>query len=403
MTFDLAPVINQIRKMIDDLEPGAFRTGDDALINAWNQHNSKAVDLSGRLATAKSTFLLPAPQEHFSGRRQLPPAIDAYTVGATDGSFILPSRHSPARFYLLNTGRVLLRYGDQPYARLDSIPELKYRDDDLVIGSPIHRIPISGATIGPRRAAEELRIAADLLEESERPAVALQDGTLILWNLETLPEPVTEWALPPFIEAMRDFRRKNIPVASYVSAPGSREIVNLMRIAVCDYPTERNEPVNCDHCRNRIRTEPDHTPACDIIPEVTDRYFFERIEPLDTGERSAIFSSTSKILDRYVVLGDDELRIDYFYMNVGHEIGRVEVPRWVSRDDELLDLVHWVIFDQCQRGRGYPVVLQEAHEKAVLSTSDRMMIELAIERELARHGHVLTHTGKDGSKRGRYV
>jgi hypothetical protein len=140
-----------------------------------------------------------------------------------------------------------------------------------------------------------------------------------------------------------------------------------------------------------------------VIPDVTDRYFFEEIEELETGERSAVLSSTSKILERYRIDGTDDLCIDYFYLNVGAEIGRVEVPRWVSRSPEQLDLVHSVVFDQCQRGRGYPVALQEAHELAVLSTSDRLLMEIAIERELARHGIVLTHTGKDGSKRGRFV
>ncbi len=200
---------------------------------------------------------------------------------------------------------------------------------------------------------------------------------------------------------MQQLQDQRIPVASYVSAPGSREIVNLMRIARCDYPS-RGLPVNCDDCRRRIPTE-GRVPPCDVIPEVTDRYFFEEIEQLDVGERSAIFSSSSKILDRYRLGLGDDLRIDYFYLNVGTEIGRVEIPRWVSQSPEQLDLVHSVIFDQCERGRGYPVALQEAHEKAVLSTSDRLLMEIAIERELARHDIVLTYTGKDGSKRGRFV
>ena len=81
----------------------------------------------------------------------------------------------------------------------------------------------------------------------------------------------------------------------------------------------------------------------------------------------------------------------------------MEIPRWVSRRPDLVDFVHWAVFDQCERGRGYPVALQEAHEQAVLSTADRLLMEIAIERELARHGIVLTYTGKDGSKRGRFV
>ena len=396
MTLDLALIANQISEMVGEMQSGDREHRFNVLRQTWQRHDGE--ELAIRLDQGKSTFMLPAPQDDYATGGALPEPVDSYTVAATDGSFILPSRHNPARYYLLNTGRVLIEYGDRSRAVLDSIPELRFRDEDLVIGAPVHSIPVNGTNIGPKRAAEELRAARDLLDDAPEPAVALQDGTLILWSLETLPEPVAAWTLPPFLEVMRAFRDRRIPVASYVSAPGTREIVNLMRIAICDYPSN-GRAVNCDDCRNRILTE-NHTPACAVIPEVTDRYFFEEIEQLDTGHRSAIFQSTSNILDRY---GEESLRIDYFYLNVGNEIGRVEIPRWVSRSPDLVDLVHWVVFDQCQRGRGYPVVLQEAHEKAVLSTSDRLMMEIAIERELARHDIVLTHTGKDGSKRGRFV
>ncbi len=399
MTLDLARIAGQISEMIGEMGAPHHRARFDVLQETWDTLDS--LDLSNRLEPAKSSFLLPAPQVDFREGRQLPTELSQYTIAATDGSFILPSRHQPARYYLLNTGRVRLTYGEAPGAMLDSQPDLRFHEEDLLIGLPVHKIPVNGATIGPKRAAEELRVAAGLLEDAQAPALALQDGTLILWSLETLPEPVAEWALPGFLDAMRWFRDNRIPVASYVSAPGTREIVNLMRIAVCDYPPA-GLAVNCDHCRRRTIAEA-HTPACDVIPEVTDRFFYEHVEPLQRGQRSAVFSSTSKILDRYELGRDDSLRIDYFYLNVGLEIGRVEIPRWVSRIPELLDHVHWVVFDQCERGRGYPVALQEAHEQAVLGTSDRLMIEVAIERELARHGIVLTHTGKDGSKRGRYV
>ncbi len=399
MTLDLALVADQIAAMVAEIGSDDFEYRVGRLRQAWETHDGP--ELAQRLEEGKSTFLLPGPQAHYRGRSPLPVAVDSYTIAATDGSFILPSRHAPARYYLLNTGRVRINYGEQPSAMLDNVAELYFRDDELVIGAPVYNIPVNGTNIGPKRAAEELREAAELLADAPRPSIALQDGTLILWALETLPEPVAAWTLPAFLEAMIQFRDLGIPVASYVSAPGSREIVNLMRIALCDYP-DAGMPVNCDHCRRRIPIE-GREPPCDVIPEVTDRYFFDEIEDLQPGERSAVFSSTSKILERYRVGGVDDFMIDYFYVNVDREIGRVEIPRWVSRSPEQLDLVHWAVYDQCQRGRGYPVALQEAHEKAVLSVSDRLLMEVAIERELARHGIMLTHTGKDGSKRGRFV
>ncbi len=120
---------------------------------------------------------------------------------------------------------------------------------------------------------------------------------------------------------------------------------------------------------------------------------------MPVGARTAVFDSNSSILNKY----PDEQRVVFFYVNTGLEIGRVEVPRWVSDDPQLLDRTHALILDQCQRGRGYPVVLQEAHELAVINMADRRLIELLVEREMAQIGVVLTWTGKDGSKRGRFV
>jgi len=79
-----------------------------------------------------------------------------------------------------------------------------------------------------------------------------------------------------------------------------------------------------------------------------------------------LFESASKILDDY-----GPHRIVFFYVNTGSEVGRVEIPMWVAQDDELLNLAHTTIVDQCRKGRGYPVVLSESHEQAVVRGADR--------------------------------
>lgn len=301
----------------------------------------------------------------------------------------------------MNTGHVRLSYGEEPAAEIWSEPRLYFRDEDLVIPNGTSRTPITGTTIGPRRAAEELRALADDIVGAPWPAVGLQDGTLILWSLESQSDAVRDWVLPEYLDAMRRIRDSGAALASYISAPGSTELLNTLRIAVCDYP-DRGLAVNCDDCRGRI---PDgHTPACDALPPVTDGTLLRHVDGLAPGERSGVFESRSHILRTYTEDGADlSLGIWFFYVHVGYEIGRVEIPGWVAQDRTLLDLVHRVIYDQAELGRGYPVALQEAHEAAVLSTSDRRLIEDTIERELARAGITVQHTGKDGSKRVRFV
>ena len=56
---------------------------------------------------------------------------------------------------------------------------------------------------------------------------------------------------------------------------------------------------------------------------------------------------------------------------MGFEVARVEIPEWVAQDAKLLDLVHATVCDQVEKGKGYPIILSEAHEKAVVRGADR--------------------------------
>jgi hypothetical protein len=122
---------------------------------------------------------------------------------------------------------------------------------------------------------------------------------------------------------------------------------------------------------------------------------------LDTGQRSELFASSSQILEQY-----GEHRIDFFYLNVGGEIARVEVPQWVRTNPDWLHFVHGAIVDQCRRSPGfppYPPALQEAHEQAVITVTDRRVVEEMMERAMGQHGQKWVRSAKDDSKRRRGV
>ena len=396
MPIDLAEIINQINAMARGVDPETNARRFAALRDAWETLDSHEVNL--RAKEARTTFLLAATPRDYRGRAPLPDLPASYAVVASDGSFIAPDRHSPARFYVLNTSTVLLRYGQEPLADINAEAQIYFEEHDLVVPDDPQRTPIAGAVLGFRRAIEELRAASARLRDITEPCVALQDGTLVLWQLQAQSEPVKRWVLDQFLDVMDEFRARNQPLASYISAPGAAELMNVLRIAVCDYP-DHGMAINCDDCRRRSG----HTPACDILPATTDRYLLGEIAQLEPGERTTVYHSRSHILNDYDRDQTGDHRICFFYLNAGREIARVEVPQWVAADLDLLDLVHAAIFDQCWLGRGYPVALQEAHEAAVLSMADRRTVELAVERALAEVGVVFLHTGKDGSKRGRFV
>ncbi|QQR63402.1 DNA double-strand break repair nuclease NurA [bacterium] len=68
----------------------------------------------------------------------------------------------------------------------------------------------------------------------------------------------------------------------------------------------------------------------------------------------------------------------FFYLNSGHEVVRVEIPFWIASDQSLVSKVVSIIWDQVEKGRGYPLVLAEAHEQAVVKTEDRAYFYAAI-------------------------
>jgi hypothetical protein len=395
VTLDLSRVVTSISEMVATVDSDHERHRFDALRTLWTSLDPD--DLDARLDQAGVTFLTIRDTRQIRNRIPLPPVPANYAVAATDGSMMTPDRHSPARFFLINIGKVYLRYGDSPQAALTSDPDLRFAEEDLWVNARQRRMPVNETILGLRRAVAELEAAVELLEGEPLPAIALVDGTLILWMLESLDDEIIETLLPEFLNVLTIFQKYRIPVAGYISSPGATDLYGAMRVAACDYPTTGRD-IDCMDCWRRILNE-GHTAACDILPKVTDRYIVEQVAGLQPGERTASFESESRILRRY----GKQHHTWFTYVHTGNEIARVEFPRWVADDPELLERVHAIIWDQAQLGRGYPVALQEAHEQAVLSMADRRLVEETVERQLASQGIVVTRTGKDGSKRGRFV
>jgi NurA-like 5'-3' nuclease len=98
-----------------------------------------------------------------------------------------------------------------------------------------------------------------------------------------------------------------------------------------------------------------------------------------------------------------ENRVSFFYINVGEEIGRVEIPQWVAMDNDKVNMVQTLILDQCIRGSGYPASLMEAHEQAVISTADRTFFLNILEESLESNGISFNTSQKDRTKRLRWL
>ncbi len=398
MSLDLTKVVVQVEGMVARLKAG-LEERQEHLQKALDVLSNQAADLEHlkrKIAASKTTWLVAGLVDGLDQHCQATPLPSEFTVIATDGSHIEVDRHRSTRCFLINVGSVILHYGAQSSAVLDSFPGLYSGDEDLVIapaGVKGREQPIEGTLLGIKRSVEECHrlaeIAAGLPPGSS--TLALLDGSLILWGLEAYPEFVTEALLDRgFIKYLDDIRKLNngrrVALASYISFPRSTDVVNALRVAICPH-----EPADCDrHCPDRARD-------CDAVAGVQDRELF--INLLAQGERSALFISPSKIVGRHY----GAHHIYFFYLRVDDEIARIEVPRWVAMDENLLNLTHTLVLEQCQRGHGYPVALSEAHEKAVVTNADKEQFWQLVESSLVDEKLPGLSSAKSRSKRTRWI
>lgn len=315
----------------------------------------------------------------------LPPRPPDYSVVASDGSQVFPDRHEVLPCYLINIGSVVIHYGTGGKAYLNSYPMFFYNDQDRLVVWGGKKIPADSAVLSEKRTLMEFEEILKLAEgcAGRENVIAVSDGTLILWRLEGMPDDFKNEILAAFLRMMDKLKSLGVPVAGYISFPGSPDVINSLRVGLCP------ETVSyCDRCPYT------HLPElpCAPIAGLTDRILFSRL--LKPGERSSVFESSSKILDLY---GDH--RIYFFYLNIGEEIARVEVPKWVAEDGGLLDLVHTLIFDQAKKGNGYPVSLIEAHEQAVIKAKDRDFFFDLVREALVQSDFKVTVSRKSLSKR----
>lgn len=381
-------------QQIEDLARAAVEEGRQVSVE-WAQQLLRSVDPSElRTKLERRTVLLPwlvaFPGSSVAGSYAPVDCPADYCVVAADGSSVAPDRHSPVRFYIINAGYAILRYGEHPSATLDSSPQLYFRDEDLYLDPLLRRAPMEGSRLSAKMCLAEMEILWEASGQVRGTSLlALRDGSLITWGLQNEdPAFVQEQFLGEFLSCLDSFRAQAVPVASYVSYPGSRDVVNALRVWLC-----RRDAMDCENCQST-----DDSGICRAMAGLTDRELFAM---LGEGERSDVFGSRSAILDQY-----GTHRIHFFYMNVGGEVVRLEAPQWVTTDPEMLSLLQALIYDQCLRSAihpPYPPSLQEAHEQAIISSADRRVIDVMVQRALAEKGFVYTESAKAQSKRRRAV
>jgi hypothetical protein len=383
MGLDLSALSRQVRAMSGSL---AIDAGDKqgrvalALGRYLTESDAYAIWAeAASLSRETAAWLLARPVEPLNTARDLPPRPDDYALVATDGSQIDVERHGMVACYVINIGRVFLRYGARPSAKLSSRPHLYYRDEDLYISDGVRRIAIEGNLLAARRDVEEGLALAELAEEfldQTLPCAALQDGTLVRWPLAGAEKLVQEHFLQPYLAYLEAMRVRGIPVASYISRPRAPEVAGTIRLMLCpDVQVSAGRGAKCSACSD---VASGRDPSCAPCQGLTDAEILA--DMLAEGQRGPLFVSMSRVnVESYGLH-----LIHFFYMRVGREIARVEIPRWVAENTAMVNLVHSLIYDQCMKGQGYPVALARAHEQAIVRAADRRAFLGIVEGSLMR-------------------
>ena len=385
--LDLVEVNQQIAKMAAEGHLAADDMAERLALAVERLHleSDRWQAFVDKLSMSRTSWLVAAIHEPLNRTYGLPPRPETVTVVAADGSQIMPSHHEVVPAFLLNIATVVLNYGNGGGAAFTSTPSLFYRDEDLYLDYGGERVQVTGDLLGMRRTLMEF---GSLIEQAAAvrnggAVCALSDGSLILWQLVERPSNYQESVLADFLACLDQGRQQGIPIIGYISRPRSRDVVNALRVGLCP-----EDAPNYDRCPY----ERDERPPCAQIEGLTDRRLFAKL--LKAGERSQVFGSASRILNKY-----GAHRIGFFYLHVGSEIVRVELPQWVGTDAALLDLVHAVAYDQAQKGMGYPVALAEAHQQAVVRGAERDLFYDMVTAVFRQRGAAMAVSPKNLRKR----
>ena len=301
--------------------------------------------------------------------------LPQYTVLAVDGSQVYPDRHQGTSCFLVNIGSVILHYGNQ------NAKPVQFTSTPMVFtGENQDELSIGPELVNCRRQELELQIGLEKSIElkaqlGDTPFAFLFDGSLIFWHLESKDGNLKELFLNKYLSLLDQLYKNKVLCAGYISLPKSKELVNLIRVELCKFKLE-----GCKELE-----------AVNHLVDASIARFF-----LQSNSRSIVFKSNATIGASYA----PHLVPHFFYMDVGAEIARIEIPAWIAQDEQKIDLVARIILDQSIKGRGYPVALAESHEQAVVKGPDReffyhLITKLGMERK-----RQLTFSQKSIKKRG---
>jgi hypothetical protein len=343
----------------------------------FNSHADNLAGLRSKVETAKAAdpgLRCALPRRERLDFHAPAPALPAKaTLIAADGSQILPDRHSPVQYGLINVGAIILRLnsGAAPLIRTDS--RLLF-DEKLFSASGG---PLSEGMLALQRDTEERTKLLDLAKEfgeAGEPVITFTDGPIELWSVRDGEDvSLVDQSMKKYLSVLSQLQERGITTAGYIDKPSSDPVVRLLELA--------------EATAEDLQKLREYHP----LRGVSDRWLFGDRETalLKPGERSAVFGFQSKSEKEYKGV----LALHFFYLNTSSDernpqIARVDIPKWVADDPEKLGLLQAALIQQCRimGARPYPYLLHRAHECALVSFDEKRQVDQMLALELRRSG-----------------
>lgn len=415
--LDLGKIVLQVRDMAKNtfLQQQQLSSSLDIALKVLNEKSNEFVEINKKVETKKGSGLFLEAKLPYN-KCINPPMVksDKVTVIGTDGSQIPLLRDEMVPCFVINTGTAIISYGTGILPDFQTEPQVFYKEEDiyhattsgtrgLVTSQQIDAIRMDSEAKALSKAIQKAKQVRkgnqgdfqNTMEDNKDsfegypPIVAFLDGTLIQWQLERIFVPkLRKKLIQSFLRSLETAKTEEVPILGYISSTKARDLCNTLALANC--PGDLNTKSDlCKNCGQKVE--------CQALGLVTDAMLFSRL--LRVGERSSVFKSRASILTQYTPSN----HIFFFYLRTESEVARIEVPKWVVDDESLLELVHSTTLQQVEKGLGYPIILSESHNQAVVTSRDRMFFIEHLREAFGKSHLSITESDKRKSKRIRFV
>lgn len=357
------------------------------IFSKYNLMNEQIHILNEKINKFEIPFLYALPKSKFSDFKTTNENISDYRILSVDGSQIEKIGYfsNDDLNFLINLGTAYLDYIEPENTKLDSKPILfsKSYISELLNIRINNKEYNKSDLISSFRTYSEFDETYNIASNAMDRLMIFMDGGLVQWHLQDKPFEIKEFVTKRISELINLCLDKDISIIGYISGSKASDVVNCLKIFNC-----KNNSYNCQYCDDSF---------CQILNSIDDSFLFTTIMENNDPDKliiTPIFQSTAKILDHY------NNNIYFFYIYNRDEFVRIEVTS--KSIDNIVELSS-IIRDQIMKGFGYPVVISEAHELAVVTDSDRMNFERIIESISLQFNMVERKRSKNISKRLKYI